>query len=218
MSDRHAELACRYVAWKRSRDHRRARGGDRHDRVPAATIWLLAPSEGRSKSLCIDRTLRGSHRGRSGSPHVFWSTLSGRAGGRRTTPVGSVGPGDRYRDCRDPGVELKSGSPASPASPVRSRRSRTRDFRGVEQQPDGFVRHLFSGGCRDRCDRQAAVFVCSLTTIIGCRSLLVRDNLAIGGLGTASLIGEVCCVLAALGLVPFGRAPCQLAVVSSEAT
>jgi predicted RND superfamily exporter protein len=48
----------------------------------------------------------------------------------------------------------------------------------------------------------AAVFVCSLTTIIGYGSLLVSDNLAIRGFGTASLIGEIACVLTALVLVP----------------
>ena len=48
----------------------------------------------------------------------------------------------------------------------------------------------------------AAVFVCSLTTIIGYGSLLISDNLAIRGFGTASLIGEITCLLAALVLVP----------------
>ena len=48
----------------------------------------------------------------------------------------------------------------------------------------------------------AAVFVCSLTTIIGYGSLLVSDNLAIRGFGTASLVGEVTCLLTALVLVP----------------
>jgi len=48
----------------------------------------------------------------------------------------------------------------------------------------------------------SAVFVCSLTTIIGYGSLLVSDNLAIRGFGTASLIGEVSCLLTALVLVP----------------
>ncbi|MDB4955862.1 MAG: putative rane protein [Myxococcales bacterium] len=48
----------------------------------------------------------------------------------------------------------------------------------------------------------SAVFVCSLTTMIGYGSLLVSDNLAIRGFGTASLIGEVTCVLSALILVP----------------
>ena len=48
----------------------------------------------------------------------------------------------------------------------------------------------------------SAVFVCSLTTIIGYGSLLISDNLAIRGFGSASLIGEVTCVLAALVLVP----------------
>jgi hypothetical protein len=48
----------------------------------------------------------------------------------------------------------------------------------------------------------AAVFVCSLTTMIGYGSLIVSDNLAIRGFGRASLIGEVTTVLAALVLVP----------------
>ncbi|HEU4727263.1 MAG TPA: MMPL family transporter, partial [Kofleriaceae bacterium] len=48
----------------------------------------------------------------------------------------------------------------------------------------------------------AAVFVCSLTTIIGYGSLLISDNLAIRGFGQASLIGEVACVTTALVLVP----------------
>jgi len=62
----------------------------------------------------------------------------------------------------------------------------------------------------------SAVFVCSLTTIIGYGSLLVSDNLAIRGFGTASLIGEIACVLAALVLVPailaLGRRPVPAAV------
>ncbi len=48
----------------------------------------------------------------------------------------------------------------------------------------------------------SAVFVCSLTTMIGYGSLLVSENLAIRGFGTASLIGEITCVLTALVLVP----------------
>ena len=48
----------------------------------------------------------------------------------------------------------------------------------------------------------SAVFVCSLTTIIGYGSLLISDNLAIRGFGVASLIGEVSCVATALILVP----------------
>ncbi|MDB4954302.1 MAG: exporters of the superfamily [Myxococcales bacterium] len=48
----------------------------------------------------------------------------------------------------------------------------------------------------------SAVFVCSLTTIIGYGSLLVSENLAIRGFGTASLIGEVTCVATALVVVP----------------
>jgi hypothetical protein len=47
-----------------------------------------------------------------------------------------------------------------------------------------------------------AVFVCSLTTIIGYGSLLVSENLAIRGFGTAALIGEVTCLAAALVVVP----------------
>ena len=48
----------------------------------------------------------------------------------------------------------------------------------------------------------SAVFVCSLTTIIGYGSLLVSDNLAIRGFGVASLIGEITCVATALIVVP----------------
>jgi uncharacterized protein len=48
----------------------------------------------------------------------------------------------------------------------------------------------------------SAVFVCSLTTMIGYGSLLVSENLAIRGFGTASLIGEITTVLTALVLVP----------------
>ena len=48
----------------------------------------------------------------------------------------------------------------------------------------------------------SAVFVCSLTTIIGYGSLLISENLAIRGFGTASLIGEFACVATALILVP----------------
>jgi hypothetical protein len=47
-----------------------------------------------------------------------------------------------------------------------------------------------------------AVFVCSLTTIIGYGSLLVSENLAIRGFGTVALIGEIACVLTALVVVP----------------
>jgi uncharacterized protein len=48
----------------------------------------------------------------------------------------------------------------------------------------------------------SAVFVCSLTTIIGYGSLLVSENLAIHGFGVASLIGEVACLTTALIVVP----------------
>lgn len=48
----------------------------------------------------------------------------------------------------------------------------------------------------------SAVLLCSLTTVIGYGSLLVSDNLAIRGFGTASLIGEITSVLTALILVP----------------
>jgi hypothetical protein len=62
-----------------------------------------------------------------------------------------------------------------------------------EEVPDPIVTLRTSG---------SAVFVCSMTTIIGYGSLLVSDNLAIRGFGTASLIGEVTCLLTALVLVP----------------
>jgi predicted RND superfamily exporter protein len=48
----------------------------------------------------------------------------------------------------------------------------------------------------------SAVLICSMTTMIGYGSLLVSENLAIRGFGTASLIGEVTTVLTALVLVP----------------
>ncbi|MBK9071257.1 MAG: MMPL family transporter [Myxococcales bacterium] len=48
----------------------------------------------------------------------------------------------------------------------------------------------------------AAVFVCSLTTIIGYGSLLVSDNQSIRGFGVLSLLGELCCLLVSLLVVP----------------
>ena len=63
----------------------------------------------------------------------------------------------------------------------------------TEENPDP-IRTLRTSG--------SAVFVCSLTTMIGYGSLLVSENLAIRGFGTASLIGEVTCLLTALVLVP----------------
>jgi uncharacterized protein len=63
----------------------------------------------------------------------------------------------------------------------------------AEGAPDPLVTLRTSG---------SAVFICSLTTIIGYGSLLASQNLAIRGFGTASLIGEVTCVLSALVLVP----------------
>jgi predicted RND superfamily exporter protein len=67
----------------------------------------------------------------------------------------------------------------------------------------------------------SAVFVCSLTTMIGYGSLLVSDNLAIRGFGTASLIGEVTCVLTALVLVPallaVGRGVARIRTAESAA-
>jgi hypothetical protein len=48
----------------------------------------------------------------------------------------------------------------------------------------------------------SAVFVCSLTTIIGYGSLLVSDNQAIRAFGTASLVGEVACLATALVVAP----------------
>ncbi|MGE0868981.1 MAG: RND family transporter [Kofleriaceae bacterium] len=62
-----------------------------------------------------------------------------------------------------------------------------------EETPDPILTLRTSG---------SAVFVCSLTTIIGYGSLLASENLAIRGFGTASLIGEVACVFSALVLVP----------------
>lgn len=62
-----------------------------------------------------------------------------------------------------------------------------------EETPDPIVTLRTSG---------SAVFVCSLTTIIGYGSLLVSHNLAIRGFGIASLIGEIACVFTALVLVP----------------
>ncbi len=63
----------------------------------------------------------------------------------------------------------------------------------TEETPDPITTLRTSG---------SAVFVCSLTTMIGYGSLLVSENLAIRGFGTASLIGEVTCLLTALVLVP----------------
>jgi predicted RND superfamily exporter protein len=66
-------------------------------------------------------------------------------------------------------------------------------------------RHDHGGGCDPLVTLRtsgSAVFVCSLTTMIGYGSLLVSDNLAIRGFGMASLIGEIACVLMALVLVP----------------
>jgi predicted RND superfamily exporter protein len=62
-----------------------------------------------------------------------------------------------------------------------------------EETPDPIVTLRTSG---------SAVFVCSLTTIIGYGSLLVSHNLAIRGFGIASLIGEIACVFTALVMVP----------------
>src|SRR5262249_52366002 len=62
-----------------------------------------------------------------------------------------------------------------------------------EESPDPITTLRTSG---------SAVFVCSLTTIIGYGSLLVSENLAIRGFGTASLIGEIACLTTALVLVP----------------
>jgi predicted RND superfamily exporter protein len=62
-----------------------------------------------------------------------------------------------------------------------------------EEEPDPIVTLRTSG---------SAVFVCSLTTMIGYGSLLISENLAIRGFGQASLIGEIACVTTALVLVP----------------
>lgn len=47
-----------------------------------------------------------------------------------------------------------------------------------------------------------AVFVCSLTTVIGYASLFASDNNAIRGFGLASLVGEITCAVAAFVVVP----------------
>jgi hypothetical protein len=77
-----------------------------------------------------------------------------------------------------------------------------------DQEPDP-IKTLRTSG--------SAVFICSLTTIIGYGSLLISENLAIRGFGMASLIGEIACVMTALVLVPallaLGHKP---AVGSSE--
>jgi predicted RND superfamily exporter protein len=62
-----------------------------------------------------------------------------------------------------------------------------------DQEPDP-IKTLRTSG--------TAVFICSLTTMIGYGSLLISENLAIRGFGMASLIGEIACVTTALVLVP----------------
>jgi predicted RND superfamily exporter protein len=47
-----------------------------------------------------------------------------------------------------------------------------------------------------------AVFLCSYTTIVGYGSLLLSQNLGIRSFGVAALIGEVACLVVALGLAP----------------
>ena len=71
----------------------------------------------------------------------------------------------------------------------------------------------------------SAVFVCSLTTIIGYGSLLVSDNQAIRAFGTASLVGEVCCLATAMLVAPAilavgarARATAAVPASSSSAT
>ena len=68
------------------------------------------------------------------------------------------------------------------------------------------IAHRQHGGSPDPLETLrssgSAVFVCSLTTIIGYGSLLVSQNLAIRGFGKASLVGEVTCLTAALIVVP----------------
>nr|HEX4314145.1 MMPL family transporter [Kofleriaceae bacterium] len=79
----------------------------------------------------------------------------------------------------------------------------------TEDVPDPIVTLRTSG---------SAVFVCSLTTMIGYGSLLVSDNLAIRGFGTASLIGEITCCTSALVLVPaiLALRPRRVAVEAAE--
>ncbi len=74
---------------------------------------------------------------------------------------------------------------------------------GVDYAINVAHRHREAGDAADTLRTVgSAVFVCSLTTIIGYGSLLASENLAIRGFGTASLIGEVSCLATALLLVP----------------
>ena len=47
-----------------------------------------------------------------------------------------------------------------------------------------------------------AIVLCSLTTVVGYGSLLVSSNPAIRSFGTAAVLGEVTCLLAALIVLP----------------
>ncbi len=93
-----------------------------------------------------------------------------------------------------------SRSTSSTSSPCRSRSASASTTRSTSRT----ARTARRSRIRSRTLRTSgsAVFVCSLTTMIGYGSLLVSENLAIRGFGAASLIGEVTCVLTALVLVP----------------
>jgi predicted RND superfamily exporter protein len=47
-----------------------------------------------------------------------------------------------------------------------------------------------------------AVFLCSLTTIIGYSTLIIADNRALASFGTLAILGELTCVLASLLVLP----------------
>ena len=47
-----------------------------------------------------------------------------------------------------------------------------------------------------------AIFLCSVTTIIGYGSLLIAHNKALVSFGALAILGEVACLLAALAVLP----------------
>jgi predicted RND superfamily exporter protein len=47
-----------------------------------------------------------------------------------------------------------------------------------------------------------AVFLCSVTTIVGYATLIIADNLALVSFGKLAILGELTCVAAALFLLP----------------
>jgi len=49
-----------------------------------------------------------------------------------------------------------------------------------------------------------AVVLCSLTTILGYLALIKSHNQAIRSLGSVAVVGEICCLLAAVVVLPAG--------------